>query len=105
MSKKQYIIEFDDDVELADEGVIRYKINKSENNYYQTFKVGDEIIFGDDNCNFKGVVMDESDEPGVWMVFTENGCVEAFDERLLRKTVRYYNEVQKMLKLMRDRNK
>ena len=101
MSKKQYIIEFDDDVELADEGVIRYRINKSENNHYQTFKVGDEISFGDDNCRIKGVVMDEADEPGVWMVFTENGCIEAFDEKLLRKTGYHHNEVQKMLEVMR----
>lgn len=67
---------------------------------YDEIRVGDEVRFGDGET-FRGVVLDEAIVSGAWLVFTENGCVEAFDEKDIRCTGRHFDEVETLLKKMR----
>lgn len=62
------------------------------------FLIGDEVIM---DYGIKAVVMDEADEPGVYMVFNENGCIQALDERLLKKTGVHYDTIDTLLERMR----
>ena len=75
-----------------------YKVAKPQ----EMLTVGDEVIFGENDDYFKAVVLDEADEPDVWFVLTENGCVEAFDKRLLEKTGRHYSQISAIIKRMRN---
>lgn len=59
---------------------------------------GDEVVFDD----IKAVVMDEADESGVYIVFNENGCIHAFDGRLLKKTGVHYDQIDTLLEIMRS---
>lgn len=69
------------------------------------FKVGDEVAYPAIDEYRKCVVLAEAEEPGVWVVLTENGCVEYMDERLderfLKKTGKHYPEVTKMIEALR----
>ena len=65
------------------------------------FKVGDEVRLAA-SAEYKSVVLDEADEPGVWIVLTKNGCVEKVDEILLKKTGKHYPEVVKLIERLRQ---
>ena len=61
------------------------------------FSVGDRVIFGD--CS--AVILDETEEYGVWAVLTENGCVEIVNEDLIVNTGRHYDDVKKLIEKLR----
>ena len=67
------------------------------------FLIGDEVIIDEalTGDGIKAVIMDESDEPGVYMVFNENGCIQAIYERFLKKTGVHYDTIDTLLERMR----
>ena len=122
MKMSKYIVEFDDTPVLKGEGLSHYRCldapwwiasefliskftpyKQDEEESKDTLTAGDEVTFSNNYLDeeFKAVVVDESDEPDVFLVLTENGCIEAFDKNILRKTGRRYHEIEDMLEAMR----
>lgn len=65
------------------------------------FNPGDEVEIIDDD-NLKAVILDQSEESGMWHILDENGCVDGLSGRILRKTGRQYPEVTKLIERLRQ---
>lgn len=61
-------------------------------------KIGDEVKFNHDDI--KATVMDQSDKEGMWWLYTENGCIEEWQDAYFRKTGRTFPQIEEVLKAM-----
>lgn len=77
------------------------KLKAYERKKQEEIKVGDEVVFGNDE-EIKAVVIDEADEAGVWLLLSENGCVERMDGVLFHRTGRHFSELTEIFKKMRE---
>lgn len=62
--------------------------------------IGDEVKFNHDNI--RATVMDQSDKEDRWWLYTENGCIEEWQDAYFRKTGRTFPQIEEVLKAMRD---
>lgn len=63
-------------------------------------KIGDEVKFNHDDI--KATVMDKSDKEDMWWLYTENGCIEEWQDAYFRKTGRTFPQIAEMLKAMQE---
>lgn len=64
-------------------------------------KIGDEVKFNHDDI--KATVMDQSDKEGMWWLYTENGCIEEWQDAYFRKTGRTFPQIEEVLKAMQEK--
>lgn len=63
-------------------------------------KIGDEVKFNHDDI--KATVMDKSDKEDMWWLYTENGCIEEWQDAYFRKTGRTFPQIAEVLKAMQE---
>lgn len=61
-------------------------------------EVGDEVKINADGI--KAVVMDKSDNEDMWWLYTENGCIEEWQDVQFRKSGRRFPQIEEVLKAM-----
>lgn len=73
---------------------------------YQTYqqqkedaiKIGDEVRFNHDDI--RAVILDQADKEETWWLYTENGCIEEWQEAYVRKTGRTFPQIAEVLQAM-----
>lgn len=89
-------------------GEVMYNMpyQESKNRYEKWKKQKDEIRVGDelkDDGNIRAVVLDIRDEDYMsYEVFTENGIMDEWQRGIVVKTGRHFDEVEELLKKMRE---
>ena len=78
----------------AEEIMEEYKKRKD------AIKIGDEVKFNHDAR--RATVMDQSDKEDMWWLYTENGCIEEWQDAYFRKTGRTFPQIAEVLKAMQE---
>ena len=63
-------------------------------------KIGDEVKFN--HNDIKATVMDQSDKEDTWWLYTENGCIEEWQDAYFCKTGRTFSQIEEVLKAMQE---